>query len=54
MAQLRAVSHVGLRPGPLTVAAGPWTVADADADAARGMVASCVAWYLSAMGDVST
>ena len=36
MAQLRAVSHVGLRPGPLTVAAGPWTVADADADAARG------------------
>jgi alkanesulfonate monooxygenase SsuD/methylene tetrahydromethanopterin reductase-like flavin-dependent oxidoreductase (luciferase family) len=42
----------GLRSGPLTVAAGPWTVADADASAARGVVAGCVAWYLSAMGDV--
>jgi alkanesulfonate monooxygenase SsuD/methylene tetrahydromethanopterin reductase-like flavin-dependent oxidoreductase (luciferase family) len=40
------------RPEPLTVAAGPWTVAAADADAARGVVASCVAWYLSAMGEV--
>jgi alkanesulfonate monooxygenase SsuD/methylene tetrahydromethanopterin reductase-like flavin-dependent oxidoreductase (luciferase family) len=40
------------RPEPLTVAAGPWTVADADAGAARGVVASCVAWYLSAMGEV--
>jgi alkanesulfonate monooxygenase SsuD/methylene tetrahydromethanopterin reductase-like flavin-dependent oxidoreductase (luciferase family) len=42
----------GLRTGPLTVVAGPWTVADTDAGMARGVVASCVAWYLSAMGDV--
>jgi len=40
------------RPEPLTVAAGPWTVAAADAGTARGVVASCVAWYLTAMGDV--
>jgi hypothetical protein len=38
--------------GSLTVAAGPWAVADADAGAARGVVAGCVAWYLSAMGEV--
>jgi alkanesulfonate monooxygenase SsuD/methylene tetrahydromethanopterin reductase-like flavin-dependent oxidoreductase (luciferase family) len=41
-----------LRSGPLTVAAGPWTVADADPGAARHVVAGCVAWYLSAMGAV--
>jgi hypothetical protein len=34
------------------VAAGPWTVADADAGTARGVVAGCVAWYLVAMDDV--
>jgi alkanesulfonate monooxygenase SsuD/methylene tetrahydromethanopterin reductase-like flavin-dependent oxidoreductase (luciferase family) len=45
----RARRAASLRSGPLTVAAGPWTVADAGA--ARGVVASCVAWYLSAMGD---
>jgi alkanesulfonate monooxygenase SsuD/methylene tetrahydromethanopterin reductase-like flavin-dependent oxidoreductase (luciferase family) len=48
----RARRAAGLRSGPLTLAAGPWTVADADAGAARGVVAGCVAWYLSAMGDV--
>jgi alkanesulfonate monooxygenase SsuD/methylene tetrahydromethanopterin reductase-like flavin-dependent oxidoreductase (luciferase family) len=48
----RARRAAGLRSGPLTVAAGPWTVADADAGAARGVVAGCVAWYLVAMGDV--
>jgi alkanesulfonate monooxygenase SsuD/methylene tetrahydromethanopterin reductase-like flavin-dependent oxidoreductase (luciferase family) len=48
----RARRAAGLRSGPLTVAAGPWAVADADAGAARGVVAGCVAWYLSAMGDV--
>ena len=37
---------------PLTVAAGPLTVVDEDAAAARGIAASCIAWYLSAMGDV--
>jgi alkanesulfonate monooxygenase SsuD/methylene tetrahydromethanopterin reductase-like flavin-dependent oxidoreductase (luciferase family) len=42
----------GQRPGPLTVAAGPLTVVDADAGTARGVAASHVAWYLGAMGDV--
>jgi alkanesulfonate monooxygenase SsuD/methylene tetrahydromethanopterin reductase-like flavin-dependent oxidoreductase (luciferase family) len=37
---------------PLTVAAGPITAVDDDADAARAIAASCIAWYLSAMGDV--
>jgi alkanesulfonate monooxygenase SsuD/methylene tetrahydromethanopterin reductase-like flavin-dependent oxidoreductase (luciferase family) len=48
----RARRAAGLRPEPLTVAAGPWTVAATDAGAARDVAASCVAWYLSAMGDV--
>jgi alkanesulfonate monooxygenase SsuD/methylene tetrahydromethanopterin reductase-like flavin-dependent oxidoreductase (luciferase family) len=53
VAQLgEARQAAGLRDGPLTVAAGPWTVADGDAAAARAAVAGCVAWYLSAMGDV--
>ncbi len=37
---------------PLTIAAGPITVADDDASAARGIAAGCIAWYLSAMGNV--
>ena len=37
---------------PLTVATGPVTVAHENADTAREIVASCVAWYLGAMGDV--
>ena len=41
-----------LRTGPLTVAAGPLTVASDDPAMARRVAASCVAWYLSAMGDV--
>lgn len=36
---------------PLTVAAGPMTVADNDAGTARSLVASSTAWYLCAMGD---
>jgi alkanesulfonate monooxygenase SsuD/methylene tetrahydromethanopterin reductase-like flavin-dependent oxidoreductase (luciferase family) len=40
----RARRAAGLRSGPLMVATGPWTVADADADTARGVVAGCVAW----------
>jgi alkanesulfonate monooxygenase SsuD/methylene tetrahydromethanopterin reductase-like flavin-dependent oxidoreductase (luciferase family) len=36
----------------LTVAAGPVAVADENADAARDTVATCIAWYLGAMGDV--
>ena len=37
---------------PLTVAAGPIAAAAEDTNAARGIVATCVAWYLGAMGDV--
>ena len=36
----------------LTVVAGPIAAADEDAAAARDIVATCIAWYLSAMGDV--
>jgi alkanesulfonate monooxygenase SsuD/methylene tetrahydromethanopterin reductase-like flavin-dependent oxidoreductase (luciferase family) len=42
----------GLRTEPLTVAAGPVTVATDDAAVARRISASCIAWYLSAMGEV--
>ena len=38
--------------GAFTVAAGPVAVAADDAAAARDIAASCVAWYLSAMGGV--
>jgi alkanesulfonate monooxygenase SsuD/methylene tetrahydromethanopterin reductase-like flavin-dependent oxidoreductase (luciferase family) len=37
---------------PLTVAAGPLTVAADDPRAARDIAASCLAWYVCAMGDV--
>ena len=39
-------------PRALTVAAGPMTVVDEDAGAARSIAATCAAWYLTAMGDV--
>jgi alkanesulfonate monooxygenase SsuD/methylene tetrahydromethanopterin reductase-like flavin-dependent oxidoreductase (luciferase family) len=48
----RVRQAAGLRPGPLTVAAGPMTVADAGTGGARDLAAGCVAWYLSSMGDV--
>jgi alkanesulfonate monooxygenase SsuD/methylene tetrahydromethanopterin reductase-like flavin-dependent oxidoreductase (luciferase family) len=38
--------------GPITVAAGPITAVADDTATARDIVASCVAWYLTAMGDV--
>jgi alkanesulfonate monooxygenase SsuD/methylene tetrahydromethanopterin reductase-like flavin-dependent oxidoreductase (luciferase family) len=38
-------------PGP-TIAAGPMVVVDDDPRTARGVAASCAAWYLCAMGDV--
>jgi alkanesulfonate monooxygenase SsuD/methylene tetrahydromethanopterin reductase-like flavin-dependent oxidoreductase (luciferase family) len=41
----------GARPR-LTIAAGPITAVDENADAARDIVASCIAWYLGAMGDI--
>ncbi|WP_063763671.1 LLM class flavin-dependent oxidoreductase [Actinoplanes subtropicus] len=37
---------------PVTVAAGPFTVVDPDAGAARAAVAACTAGYLGAMGDI--
>ena len=37
---------------PLTIAAGPLTAVDENADAARSIAAGCTAWYLSAMGEV--
>jgi alkanesulfonate monooxygenase SsuD/methylene tetrahydromethanopterin reductase-like flavin-dependent oxidoreductase (luciferase family) len=40
------------RARPLTVAAGPITAAGEDARTARDVVATCTAWYLSAMGEV--
>ena len=49
MAGLRAEDG-GLRP-PITVAAGPLTVADDDAGKARDIAAGCLAWYVCAMGD---
>ena len=43
----------GLRSEPLTIVAGPVTVAtDDDPTVARRISASCLAWYLCAMGDV--
>jgi alkanesulfonate monooxygenase SsuD/methylene tetrahydromethanopterin reductase-like flavin-dependent oxidoreductase (luciferase family) len=36
----------------LTVAAGPITAVDENEGAARNVVAACIAWYLSAMGDI--
>ena len=37
---------------PITVAAGPFTVVDPDAAAARAAVAACTTTYLAAMGEV--
>jgi alkanesulfonate monooxygenase SsuD/methylene tetrahydromethanopterin reductase-like flavin-dependent oxidoreductase (luciferase family) len=50
LSQLRATTAPGAQA--LTVAAGPITAAGENADAARDLVASCIAWYLGAMGDV--
>src|ERR1700733_7529480 len=50
LAQLRLAAAPHARP--LTVAAGPLTVADEDPATARNIAAACTAWYLSAMGDV--
>jgi alkanesulfonate monooxygenase SsuD/methylene tetrahydromethanopterin reductase-like flavin-dependent oxidoreductase (luciferase family) len=50
LSRLRAVAAP--RAQALTIAAGPIAVAGADAGAARDTVATCVAWYLSAMGDI--
>lgn len=44
--KMRDIRDGGRRSQPITVAAGPMTVADQDADAARRVIASCVAWHL--------
>jgi alkanesulfonate monooxygenase SsuD/methylene tetrahydromethanopterin reductase-like flavin-dependent oxidoreductase (luciferase family) len=52
-AELRRLREVAApHARPLTVAAGPVTAVDDDADAARTIAADCIAWYLSAMGEV--
>jgi alkanesulfonate monooxygenase SsuD/methylene tetrahydromethanopterin reductase-like flavin-dependent oxidoreductase (luciferase family) len=52
-AQLRQLREaVAPHAQPLTVAAGPLTAVDENADVARGITAGCTAWYLSAMGEV--
>lgn len=52
-AQLRQVREAAApHARPLTVAAGPFTAVDENAGAARDIAASCIAWYLSAMGGV--
>jgi alkanesulfonate monooxygenase SsuD/methylene tetrahydromethanopterin reductase-like flavin-dependent oxidoreductase (luciferase family) len=50
LSQRRASTAPGAQA--LTVAAGPIAAAGENADAARDLVASCIAWYLGAMGDV--
>jgi alkanesulfonate monooxygenase SsuD/methylene tetrahydromethanopterin reductase-like flavin-dependent oxidoreductase (luciferase family) len=53
VARLGRLRDAAGRQGPApTIAAGPLTVADDDPGTARGVAASCAAWYLSAMGDV--
>jgi alkanesulfonate monooxygenase SsuD/methylene tetrahydromethanopterin reductase-like flavin-dependent oxidoreductase (luciferase family) len=52
-AQLRQLRQAAApHARPLTVAAGPLTAVDENADVARGIAAGCAAWYLSAMGEV--
>ena len=50
LAAVRATA--GLRADPLTLAAGPFTVADDDPAVAKEAVAACTARYLTAMGEV--
>jgi alkanesulfonate monooxygenase SsuD/methylene tetrahydromethanopterin reductase-like flavin-dependent oxidoreductase (luciferase family) len=52
-AQLRQLREAAApHARPITVAAGPLAAADHNADTARGIAAGCIAWYLSAMGEV--
>jgi len=53
VAQLRQVREAAApHARPLTIVAGPLAAVDDDADVARGIAATCIAWYLSAMGEV--
>jgi alkanesulfonate monooxygenase SsuD/methylene tetrahydromethanopterin reductase-like flavin-dependent oxidoreductase (luciferase family) len=52
-AQLRQLRQAAApHARPLTVVAGPLAAVDENADTARGIAAGCIAWYLSAMGEV--
>ena len=52
-AQLRELRQAAApHARPLTVTAGPLTAVDENVGAARDIVARCIAWYLSAMGEV--
>jgi alkanesulfonate monooxygenase SsuD/methylene tetrahydromethanopterin reductase-like flavin-dependent oxidoreductase (luciferase family) len=52
-AKLRQIREAAApRARPLTVAAGPFAVVDENTDVACGIAAGCIAWYLSAMGEV--
>jgi alkanesulfonate monooxygenase SsuD/methylene tetrahydromethanopterin reductase-like flavin-dependent oxidoreductase (luciferase family) len=53
VARLDQLCEAASRRAPTpTVAAGPMVVLDDDPRTARGVAASCTAWYLCAMGDV--
>jgi alkanesulfonate monooxygenase SsuD/methylene tetrahydromethanopterin reductase-like flavin-dependent oxidoreductase (luciferase family) len=53
VARLNQLREAASRRAPTpTVAAGPMIVVDDDPRTARGVAASCTAWYLGAMGDV--
>ena len=53
VAQLRSTPAAGEgRPRPLTVAAGPLAVVGENPGPARDIAAACIAWYVTAMGDV--
>ena len=49
---VRSRTGNGDRPRPLTIAAGPLAVADGGTGTARDIAASCIAWYVCAMGDL--
>jgi alkanesulfonate monooxygenase SsuD/methylene tetrahydromethanopterin reductase-like flavin-dependent oxidoreductase (luciferase family) len=52
-ARIRQARQAAAPPArPFTIAAGPLTAVDDDAGTARGIAAGCIAWYLSAMGEV--
>ncbi|MBJ8343698.1 LLM class flavin-dependent oxidoreductase [Antrihabitans sp. YC2-6] len=50
----KTAAEINARRGdraPITVVAGPFAVADPDPVVARNIAASCLAWYICAMGD---
>jgi len=49
--QAAEIQHLRSDRPPITIATGPFAVADPNPQAARNVVASCLAWYICAMGD---